>query len=49
MDSLVANLSSNVGNGSVAPLLTENVSELVAVWYAYREEEICALINIYQP
>ena len=49
MDSLFADLSSNVGNGSIAPLLAENVSELVAVWYAYSEEQICALIDIYQP
>lgn len=49
MDSLFADLSSNVGNGSVASLLAENTLELVAVWYAYSEEQIAALIDVFQP
>ena len=49
MDSLFADLSSNVGQGSIAPLLAENVTELVAVWYAYEPDQIDALIEAYKP
>jgi hypothetical protein len=49
MDSLFADLSSNVGNGSVAPLLAENVPELVGIWYAYNPDQIEALIKAYNP
>lgn len=49
MDSLFADLYSNVGQGSIAPLLTENVAELVAVWYAYEPDQIDALIEVYKP
>ena len=49
MDSLFADLSSNVGQGSIAPLLAENVAELVAVWYAYEPDQIDALIEVYKP
>lgn len=49
MDSYFTDLSSNVGEGGVAPLLAENVPELIAIWYAYDVEQINALMDVFEP
>jgi hypothetical protein len=47
MDSMFADLSPNIGNGGIVPLLAENVPELLAVWRSY--DQLWELIEAYQP